>query len=182
MKKQSRNNYSLLTTHYSLEKGSILLMTLVFFLVLVIIFTAWMRFAVRQNNAVVGQEQEEQSFHLSEAGVHYVLHVLNNGVCTPQELSVSEPVIQPVIDESVADGQPVGTYELTFDVTSVGGETVTAVRAVGYDKNVFGECQLIEARVESFSGVLGKKYRILSWDHKSTITCGVPGALATAQC
>lgn len=163
------------------EKGSILVMTLVFFVIFVIILSAWMRFAVRQNNAVVGQEQEEQSFHLSEAGVHYVLHVLNNGVCTPHELAGSEPIIQSVVDESTA-GDVVGTYELTFDVTPNGGETITAVRAVGYDKNVFGECQLIEARVESFSGVLGRRYRILSWDHKATITCGAPGAIKAAQC
>lgn len=165
------------------SRGSILLVTLVFFLVLVIIMAAWMRFAVVQNKAVVGQEQEEQSFHLSEAGVHYVLHLLNNGLCTPQELAASQPIIQSVVDESVSQaGSVVGTYELTFDVQAAGAETVASVRALGFDQNVYGECQLIVARLRSFEGILGKKYQILSWDHKATIACGLPGPITEPLC
>lgn len=165
------------------SSGSILVMTLVFFLVFVVIMSAWLRFAVRQNNTVVGQEQEEQSFHLSEAGVHYALHLLNNGLCTPQELAASEPVIQPVVDVSVADaGAEIGTYELMFEVSTNGGETSAVVRAVGYDVNVFGECQLIEATLQSFAGVLGTRYKIESWDHKSTILCATPGAIRDPVC
>lgn len=167
----------------SASRGSILVMTLVFFIVFLIIMVAWMRFAVVQNNAVVGQEQEEQSFHLSEAGVHYALHLLNNGVCNPQELSDSQPVIQSVVDElAPAAGAIVGTYELTFTVQTTNGETITAVRAVGYDRNVPGECQLIEARINSFAGVLGQKYEIAAWDHKSTIACGAPSAVRDPVC
>lgn len=142
-----------------------------------------MQFAARQNNAVVRQEQEEQSFQLSEAGVNYVLHLLNNGLCTPAELNASEPVIQSVVDVSVqGSGAFMGTYELAFDVQPAGSGTVTSVQAIGYDINVQRECQLIEAKIESFDGVLGTKYRVKSWDHKSTITCGTPGAVVNPVC
>lgn len=159
------------------SRGSVLVMTMVFFIVFVVIMSAWMAFAVRQNNAVVGQEQEEQSFHLSEAGVHHVLHLLNNGVCTPAQLEASEPVVQTVAQESAAGG-PTGTYELTFEV----GPAEMVVRAVGYDLNVRNECQLIEARLESLAGGLGTKYRVKAWDHKTTIVCGVPRPVKEPTC
>lgn len=164
--------------------GSILVITLVFFLIFVVIMMAWLRFATLQNHAVVSQEQEEQSFHLSEAGVNWALHVLNSGACTPADLAVysSEPVIASVVDETVPGGDVIGTYQLTFNVETIGGETETSVRAIGYDKNVEGECQLIEATIQSFGGVLGTKYRIEAWDHKSTISCGVPGAIREPVC
>jgi hypothetical protein len=164
--------------------GSILVMTLVFLLIFVVIMFAWLRFASRQNNAVVGQEQEEQSFHVSEAGVNYVLHILNNGTCTPTELNASDnnnttPVVQSVVDESPGAGAAIGTYELTFNLLS---PTRTGVRAVGYDLNVAKECQLIEATLESFTGILGPSYRVLSWDHKSTISCGTPRPVVNPVC
>lgn len=159
------------------SRGSVLVMTMLFFIVFVVIMSAWMAFAVRQNNAVVGQEQEEQSFHLSEAGVHHVLHLLNNDVCTPAQLKASEPVVQTVVQESPAGG-PTGTYELTFEVMPA----EIRVRAVGYDVNVRNECQLIEARLEALAGGLGTKYRVKSWDHKTTIACGDPRPIKAPTC
>jgi len=153
-------------------RGSVLVMTLVFFVVFVVIMGAWLGFANRQNNAVVGQEQEEQSFHISEAGVNYVLHALNTGTLTPAQLDASEPLSQKLYGSVNGATDEIGCFRMIFDVQASGSGTTTVVQAVGYDKNIVRECQLIEATIESFTGSLGTKYRVASWDHKANVVCG----------
>lgn len=136
------------------------------FLVALLTAVALVWVVIHQTRTAAGQTP---AFHLSEAGVHYILHVLNSGACTPAELTQKQPVIQAVPG---ADGTPnLGTFAVTLETLAPSSPTRLRVTALGQESGAKA-CQQIEADVESFSGVLGTKYRIVSWDHRDTVRCG----------
>jgi len=146
-------------------------MTLVFFVVFLVIATAWLSFAVRQSHEVTDQEQEEQAFQIGEAGIERTLFFLNSGVYTQDDLAgLSAPVVGVVQDKS---GKTMGSYELTFDVAGSGPLTVTAL---AHDIELEKRCQRVVADIESMTGVLtGPEYYVRSWDHDLDVTCGPAG-------
>lgn len=150
-------------------------MTLVFFVVFLVIATAWLSFAVRQSHEVTDQEQEEQAFQIGEAGIERTLFFLNSGVYTQDDLvELSVPLVGVVQDRS---GNTMGSYELTFDVAGSGLITVTAL---AHDIEVTGRCQRVVADIESMTGALaGPEYYVRSWDHDLDVTCG-PAGVATS--
>ncbi|MFH1354369.1 MAG: Calx-beta domain-containing protein [bacterium] len=154
------------------QRGAVLTMTLMFFVVFLVIATAWLGFAVRQSHEVTDQEQEEQAFQVGEAGVERTLFFLNSGVYTPDDLlGLSSPLVGVVQD---AAGHIMGSYELTF--AGAGGGSVT-VTALAHDLEVENRCQRIVADIESMTGALADttEYYARSWDHDLEVTCGAPG-------
>lgn len=157
------------------QRGAVLTMTLVFFVVFLVIATAWLSFAVRQSHEVTDQEQEEQAFQVAEAGVEYTLFLLNSGVYTVDGLvGLSSPIVQVVSD---AAGKIVGSYELTFSNT---GGTPLTVSALAHDLELEGRCQRIVADIEVMTGALaGTEYYVRSWNHDLSVTCGAPGVVTS---
>ena len=150
-------------------------MTLVFFVVFLVIATAWLSLAVRQSHEVTNQEQEEQAFQIGEAGVERTLFFLNSGVYTPDDLlGLSSPLVGVVQDGS---GKVMGSYELNF--SGAGGGSVT-VTALAHDLEVTERCQRVVADIDSMTGALtGPEYYVRSWDHDLDVTCGPPGVVTS---
>lgn len=157
------------------QRGAVLTMTLVFFVVFLVIATAWLSFAARQSHEVADQEQEEQAFQIGEAGIERTLFFLNSGVYTPDDLlGLSTPLVGVVQDGS---GKVMGSYELTF--AGAGGGSVT-VTALAHDIEVEKRCQRVVAAIDSMTGALADtaEYYVRSWDHDLDVTCG-PAGVAT---
>lgn len=112
--------------------------------------------------------QQIPAFHVGEAGVDYFLHVLNSGSCTPDELLAQQPIVHTVPE--AATNVPIGFFVATFarDAEKPGSWRLLVV---GHDATTGRVCEKIEATLESFSGVLGTKYRALDWD-SSAVGCG----------
>jgi hypothetical protein len=161
------------------EKGSILPLAIVVLGSFAVIMLAWLAFANRQNHEIVNQEQEEQSFHVAEAGVHYALFLLVKNVCTPAELDSNEPVRRKVLNQS---GEVMGIYDLKFENTPYDDGVRTKVTAVGYDFAKPNRCQGVEATLKSFFGALGTFYTIETWDQKTTVACGTPPEERVINC
>lgn len=156
------------------QRGAVLTMMLVFFVVFLVIAAAWLSFAVRQSHEVTDQEQEEQAFQVAEAGVERALFFLNSGVYTPDDLlGLSSPLVGVVQD---AAGDIMGSYELTFSDT--GGASLT-VTALAHDLEIENRCQRIVADIEAMTGALADtaEYYARSWDHDLDVTCGAPGVV-----
>lgn len=142
-------------------------------LVFLIILGASVRAVSRQARETTNQVQEEQAFHLAEAGVQYTLWLLDpdGGGYLPAALP---PVTaHPVID---AAGKTVGTFFLVFSNGQPDSVTVTSI---GKDAVIMNRCQTIVADIAASDGV----YRVVSWDHLVSTGCtggpalpSVPGA------
>lgn len=117
--------------------------------------------AVQNSQAAVG---EAAAFHVSEAGVNYTLHLLNSGACTPAELQ-DQVLIKKVPDEA---GTNIGQFGV--EVTPLSDERWRVISRGGVG-GMLGACQAVAAEVEAFSGVLGTKYRVLSWARSSYGRC-----------
>ena len=64
----------------TIQRGSVLIISLVLLSTFLVIMIAWSRFASFQAHVTVDQGAEERAFQASEAGVEYVLFLLNNNV------------------------------------------------------------------------------------------------------
>ena len=113
------------------QRGSILIISLVLLSSFLVIMTAWSRFAARQAHVTVDQGAEEKAFHVSEAGIEYVLFLLNSGLYAPDGL--------PSFVKEI-DGVSGSIYELTFS-----DQTASSVTALsrGYEVNKPDRCQEI---------------------------------------
>lgn len=111
------------------------------------------------------------AFHAGEAGVHYVLHLLNSGTCTPAEL-FPQSLAQVLASESGAE--PIGMFQVTFEPAPAAGVEHLRLRVLGREEDKRGLCQSIEADIEPFTGAVGIKYRLVSWEHEGAARCGPP--------
>lgn len=136
-----------------------------------------MGMVVQRSRSAVG---ESPAFHLGEAGVHYILHVLNSGTCTPEELIVQQPIVQDV--PAIVNEESLGSFNVTLKALASSATPDYTVTSLGRERGMGGTCQKIETVVESFSGVLGTKYRVLSWDHSADAPCGSMKAPSTLAC
>lgn len=116
---------------------------------------------------VRGASGQGAAFHVSEAGIDYILHLLNSGVCTPDEVAKQLPIIQRV----PADMGDMGTFAITLASLDSNRWNVASV---GREPGFTGNCQQIEADIEAFSGSLGTKYRIHSWGPQVSVRCTGP--------
>lgn len=109
------------------------------------------------------------AFHAGEAGVHYALHLLNSGTCTPAELF---PQSLTQVIESENGAEPIGMFQVTFEPAPAAGAEHLRLRALGREEGKRSLCQSIEADIESFTGAVGTKYRLVSWEHEAAARCG----------
>lgn len=123
---------------------------------------------IQRSRTVTGQGP---AFHMSEAGVDYVLHTLNSGACTPAELVLQQPIAQAV---PASSGEPLGIFAVTFDEKRDAASPSAGLRlnVIGRAEGAMDTCHAISADVESFSGVLGTKYRVVSWNNQGATRCG----------
>lgn len=119
------------------------------------------------------------AFHAGEAGVHYALHLLNSGTCTPAEL-FPQNLVQ-VLESERGDG-PMGMFQVTFDPVPGAGVEHLRLRVLGREEDKRGLCQSIEAEIESFRGAAGTKYRLVSWEHEAAVRCGQAAAPREVSC
>ncbi len=139
--------------HFS--KGGVLIVMLVMLAMFTVIAIATSTYIDRQYILTINQEQEERSFHLAEAGVHYTLFLLNDGIYTTQELVDMETFTDTV----TKSGQDIGRFDLFFSSLGSPGEGVI-VTAEGRDTSL-DICQAVTATVQR-SGI---GYFVASWDH-----------------
>jgi hypothetical protein len=117
------------------------------------------------------------ALHLSEAGLDYVLHVLNSGVCTPEELAAQQPLVQSVQNET--DNSALGSFSSALTATENGRWRLVTV---GHTGGLLGTCAETSADLETFSGVLGTKYRAVSRAASPTVRCGMMHKPTELQC
>lgn len=128
-------------------------------------------FINRQFKETLFQEQEEQAFHVAEAGVHYVLFLLSSGAQTPQSLLEAGSITQSVHDQTT--GAKTGKYVLAFSPlgSPVESGQGVAVESTGWDVSN-RRCQIINARVALGAG--SGAFGISSWDHAVACSKDVP--------
>ncbi len=119
---------------------------------------------VSQSRSATG---ETSAFHVSEAGVHYVLHLLNSGACLPEELIQQQPIMHDV--PGLVEDDSLGLFSVALNpLPSEGGRW--QLQSIGRAAGGSG-CQSVEAQIEMFSGVLGTKYRVVSWEQHEEERC-----------
>lgn len=156
------------------QAGTILLMVLILTAMVIAFLVSGVLLSGRQYNATVEQEQEEQSFHAAEAGIHYVLFLLNNDFSTENEFTLVEKGFWPRQTVYQQDtNMELGTYDLLFaplpnSIPNQGkGFTVYSL-----GRDLRGKrCQLIRAEMQRVS-TLEVVYGITIWDHQSD--CSLP--------
>lgn len=147
-------------------------MTLVILMVFVVMALATAAIISRQFNQIVGQEQEEQAFQISEAGVDYAVWLLDQGLVdynSPQGVQDYQ-----VIDETREAREVLGTFDLTFETvrfTAPNGPVTMRVKSVGEDVVLVNRKQTIEAVIQSDSEADEPEnklevFRVIEWDHK----------------
>lgn len=138
-------------------------MTLVILGMFVVMAVGTMALINRQFKEIVGQEQEEQAFQIAEAGVHYALWLLDNGLidyADPQEIEDYE-----VTDDTQDPPVVIGSFDLEFETesyTAGTGPAAVKVTATGKDA-VINRPQKIEATI--YSGDLDD-FVVVEWDHR----------------
>lgn len=129
-----------------------------------------------RSHTVTGQGP---ALYISEAGVEYALHLLNSGACTPDELTRQQPIVQAV--PNVEFGEPLGMFAITFDDVKDTSERLR-FNVLGRSGGIMGACHAMAAEVESFSGVLGTKYRVVSRSDQGATRCGNLSQLSKLSC
>lgn len=145
------------------KHGGILLMMLVILGVLVVVIGSTVSFVNRQFHEITRQKQEEQVFHVAEAGVNHVSYLLNDRVYnTVQLLNLISPIQQDVMDPSTNTRN--GFFSLTFSGVD-GSQPGQAVRVTSVAKADDSErCQTIIATFHRLSSG-DDRFVITKWDH-----------------
>lgn len=114
---------------------------------------------------------EGLAFHVSEAGLEYVLHTLNNGACTPAELIAQEPLVQAMFGTE-EDTAP-GVFVVNFGEVAEAATESLNITVQGRTGGFMPSCHTLAAKLEAFSGTLGTKYRVASWENHGVTRCGL---------
>lgn len=138
------------------QRGGVALMLLVILGMVAVISGATILFVNRQFTQTVNQEQEEQAFHVAEAGVNVVIFGLNESVFTTEGLVQLE-----VLSGQVAGA---GTYTLTF--SPVGGSRPGQnIRVLSQGRDTTGRfCQALEVVVHR-TDEARQQFVVDQWDH-----------------
>lgn len=126
--------------------------------------TAGMRLVTRQFHATVDQEQEEISFEVADAGVHYAFWLVNEANADPASLPATV-VVREVTDPNT--NKTVGRFFVTFSVTTIGGFYEITASSAGLDMSA-QRWQYVDAKIQGYdSGGGAVGYYIKRWEHKS---------------
>lgn len=138
--------------------GGIALMMLVILGMMAVIAGSTILFVSRQYNQTVRQEQEEQAFHLAEAGVNFIVFSLNQSVFTTESLITAGSLSGTV--PALGDGR----YNLVFgDVAgATPGQNVRVV-SFGYDSTQ-QFCQVLDVVVHR-TGDAQQQFIVDTWNH-----------------
>ena len=153
-------------------------MVLVTLAVFVVMAIAVVGIVNRQFHEVVGQEQEEQAFQIAEAGIDYVVWLLDQHL-----VDLENP--QPITDYEVVDftkdpSEVLGKFTVTIETvryTPPNGPAVMRLVSVGRDAVLINRTQTIEAVIQSEADPSEpippgnepdqlEVWRIIEWDHK----------------
>ncbi len=159
------------------NRGGITVTVLILVVLLAITMPAWLGYVALQKRVTSEQEQEERSSQISEAGVQYVIFLLNNQVCTAAELAANSPIVQTVTDAD--NTTTVGTYQLNLTANGDG----VAIEAHGYSAGTLRRCQAITADLEPAWSTVNPKYYINRQDflHQTNCAASLPAA-TTISC
>ncbi|OGY37947.1 MAG: hypothetical protein A3E37_04110 [Candidatus Andersenbacteria bacterium RIFCSPHIGHO2_12_FULL_46_9] len=160
------------------SRGGIMVLIVMLVAILAILLPVWLSVAALQRKVVADQEQVERSSQISEAGIQYIVFLLNNEACTIDDLVANSPLVQTVTD---ADGvTEMGRYQL--DITNAGDGV--NVEAHGYSLTKPRRCQRAMANIiPAWASVGTTKYYINRQDfyHKANCAATVP-AVTTLNC
>lgn len=158
--------------------GGIIVVVLMLIATLALLLPAWLSVAALQRKIVADQEQADRSSQISEAGIQYVIFLLNNEGCTINELVANSPLVQTVTD---ADGvTEIGRYQLAVTAASDG----VNVESHGYNFHLPGRCQRAIANITpAWTSVGMTKYYINRQDfyHEGNCEETIPAA-TTLSC
>lgn len=161
------------------SKGEILVVMLVMMAMFAVMTTVAAGLISTQYHAVADQERREQSFHISEAGIHYAWWALQHGVYTPEQLAGytdEEPLVQSVPDphdETVS----LGDFALAFTVNGEIGSEIVTVTSVGRDYVKRDLCGVVIAAFQNMGTSAGvTNYAVTSWDRQPA--CNLPSSPA----
>jgi Tfp pilus assembly protein PilX len=141
------------------QVGGILVLVLVMSLIFVVLMVGAASLVGNQQRQLVNQEEIEQSFQLAEAGVRYMMWLVNEAGVAPASLE-SAPVVRTIQD---ASGQDVGTFELTVTVAQASGTRTVTVTSVGKDAV---RPDLKQTIIAILSSTDNQTYSLLSWNHQ----------------
>src|SRR3989338_9272700 len=68
------------------SRGGIMVLIVMLVAILAILLPVWLSVAALQRKVVADQEQVERSSQISEAGIQYIVFLLNNEACTIYDL------------------------------------------------------------------------------------------------
>lgn len=140
-------------------------MMLVLLGVTIVMLAGTVSFLSNQFSVGANQEQEERSFQVAEAGAHYALFLLNEGVYTTEELLAMQTTTQPVVD----NGETRGEFTLTFSSVA-GTQSGDAIQVVSSGRDASRDiCQTLVVVIHRTDIFFTSPYEITSWDH--AVTC-----------
>ncbi len=132
------------------QKGSILIMAIVFTGVFLIIVVGLLQYVNVLQKSAVAEEDRERAFEIAEAGIHHYQWVLahdNEGYCDGQEPCPEQATHGPYQHEFTdPTGGVIGQYELYIDEPVTGSGIVT-VRSTGWLDSNPGYTRTIEAQL-----------------------------------
>lgn len=150
------------------QRGAIMMLVMVLLICFVIIMGALIQLIARQSHATSDKTQEGQSFGLADAGVRYVLWLMNEQGLTPGELRRNPPgglahhVVRGHNDEIL------GFFEVEIMPEDPSASDDLKVRAYGFNPNMIQACQSVEADVV-LSAAGG--YQVKMWNHEPGFDC-----------
>ncbi|PIT98029.1 MAG: hypothetical protein COT71_02970 [Candidatus Andersenbacteria bacterium CG10_big_fil_rev_8_21_14_0_10_54_11] len=129
----------------SAERGSSLILVLIFLSVFILITTAWTAFSVRVYQQSVRQAQHERIFRGAEAGIAAVLYRLNVADETPGEV-VANPPSGTLVLTDAADAS-ITTME-QYDVSFPEGAAEPLTAMSNGQESGSSSCEIVTAVIE----------------------------------
>lgn len=148
------------------NSGGIIVVVLMLIATLALLLPAWLSVAALQRKIVADQEQADRSSQISEAGVQYIVSLLNNEACTINDLATNSPIVQTVTD--IDGATEIGRYILDITYADEGLNVVTH----GYALNKLQRCQKSIANiVPAWTSVGTAKYYVGRQDFYHGANC-----------
>lgn len=137
-------DFSFLHRRHS-SAGTVLLTTLVTFLIFLVVMIASVRYINSQFFATVNEEQQTKAFEAAEAGVQQTLFLLRSSAQTFGTFLAMTGGLSGTVNDPDS-GSGVTTYEVAF----AAGETDddVTVTSVGYDASSSSRCFTVTAGIE----------------------------------
>lgn len=149
------------------ERGAIMMMVMVLLICFVIIMAVLVQLIARQSHVTSDKTQENHSFGLADAGVRYVLWLLNSGQYTPGDLVNNPPgsFVHNIVEGS--EGKQ-GFFMVDVLSDSAVSPDGLKVRSIGFNYNMLEACQGVEADIASDGS---GSYIAVRWNHEPGFDC-----------